>query len=206
MHVMAELGAVPGLLKTLDGDDPDERLMALMTLGSMREDAAEAVPAMAALLGRDDPQLVQATIAALGTIGPSSAPAIPALVPLIADRDYREQVFRAFVGIGAPAVEALLAELGDGSRPTIAAVCTALGDIAARPDIAVPALRAILNDRETLHWPMRRAAVAAALGGYGPAARAAIGDLKKALKDDAQSVQQAAAAALAQIEGEESSP
>ena len=90
--------------------------------------------------------------------------------------------------------------------PAATDVCVALGKIAAWPDVAVPALRAMLSDKELLHWPMRRAAVAAALSDFGPAARAAIPDLKSALQDDALSVQQAAAAALAQIEEGEAPP
>ncbi|MBM3500761.1 MAG: HEAT repeat domain-containing protein, partial [Armatimonadetes bacterium] len=169
---------------------PPARAAAARALGELGD--PRAVEGLGAALG-DATEAVRAEAAeALGELEAQGA--IPALVSALGDHSdrVRQSSVSALRRLGLPAVEALLTELRSAEDSRRWRAAWALGECAA-PSAADPLLRALQDESENV-----RAQAALALGGIG--ARHAVKALRRAAaEDNAPSVREAAALALARL-------
>lgn len=143
---------------------------------------------------------VGAALIALG--GPAcrareSPASVPALIEDLksADREKSGKANLALIGLGEPAVPALL-ELLAGSDPRLRSLAlSTLWGMGARAQSAVPALVAALEDPDV----EIRIGAAMALDNMGPAAQPAVPALIRALSDGESRVRQAAVKALGNV-------
>lgn len=147
-------------------------LNALRTLGSR---ASAAVPALVSLLSGNDKEIAFYVPEILGEMGPAAHLAVPALIDLLPN----ETAILPLGKIG-PKAEAAVPHLakilaGDHNWSRMQAAL-ALGWIARRPDVTVPALLGYLNDPK-IHRDEREDAIRS-LGIIGPSAAAALPDLR----------------------------
>jgi HEAT repeat protein len=172
-------------------------------LGEIGPGAAPATAALAELLDDEDVEVGKEAAFALAEIGPAAKEAVDALTKAVkVDGPVRFAAAYALGRIGADAMKAkpaLLAQLeGDESMALMSA--WALAHI--HPECptcqakAIPVLIAGLGDSS----PQFRREAAAGLCCFGPAAKDAIGPLKKALKDADGDVCEACEAALKAID------
>jgi HEAT repeat protein len=160
--------------------------------------ASKAVPALIEYLRQvGDVRREPGTVSALGRIGPAAAPAVPLLIPgYLAEGCNLAKMGsfgggnggmpgEALVGIGAPAVPALIDVLTGPNTEMRACAAMHLAKIGPAAKAAVPALvrslradQPVLNDAEA--DALRRYAVIA-LGRIGPDAREAVPALKTLL-------------------------
>jgi HEAT repeat protein len=212
MGALAALG--PEALVDIDGvlSHPVARHYATLVIFRMGPKAAPAVPDLIEALQQagdtpDDDAFRREVQMALSAIGPDAVAAVPALVESLASdaKEVRGSACYALgkIGVAAaeavPALQARLAELEDSD--TVAFVWALLKikpDDEALATQAVPILVGALDAQDE----MVRTEAAGALGEIGkPAAQPeVIAALKKLLDDPAPEVQEAAAAALKELE------
>lgn len=167
-------GAVPAIVAAArkSGDEQFAR-EAVFTLAAIGPDAAPATEYLTGLLRQGVPPLQYAASYALGRIGPAAAAATPALRALL--------------------------ESDDAFLRTAAAWALLKVDPAKNADLqpqAVGLFTAALADER----PEVRVAMAQALAELGPAAKAALPALERALQDQHEAVREAAAEALEKID------
>lgn len=195
----AALPALDTLIAALDPDGDDEvRVHAALALVGIGPPARAALPRLTAV--EEDDAAAPAFRLAAAAIAGEPARALPRLV---ADLDHPERIGAAarslaWLGpVAESAVPALVRALGEAAWEDAEHVARALDRIAARPDLAVPALLAAL--REHGDAPRTANAILAALARFGPAAREAIPILESGLVHDAGHIRRAARAALREI-------
>lgn len=167
-----ELGEI-----VLDETDRGLRVDASLSLIKIGYGARNAVSAMTRAMGDHDPVIRYNTAVALLRVGKASKPAVPILMAeLLQERnDTNCLIFPATIN------EVIAVALGKARAGT--------------PD-AVPALIEFLNLADT---PLKRAAVARALGEIGPDAQPALPQLEALLGDPNDQVRQAAREAVMNI-------
>jgi HEAT repeat protein len=177
--------------------EPDARTLVPILAGSLR-DAPRDVPAIG-----NAPTFAAGSAWALGVMGPDAASAVPALVdrlklttqPIRANPPGAERL-RDYTLEKRSWSQLMLHDLHEDDR---ACVLVALGRIGANAKEAIPALQAVLQDRD--EPPPYRCLAAEALGKIGPSAKIAVPALMRVLKDDENTalLQSYAAEALGNI-------
>jgi HEAT repeat protein len=181
---LAKLGWIPGQ----DGNGL-AYWIAKREWGKVLEFGATAVEALIAELKDKDWKVREAASVALGQIGDPRA--VAALIGMLEDSSAGKAAAQALVKIGTPAVDPLIARLGDRNWNVHTLVIDALGQLGGPG--AVEALIAVLNDRQD----NAREPAARALSQIGDAR--ALEPLIAALENGGEGVRFAAAAALGKI-------
>jgi HEAT repeat protein len=197
--VLERLGVVvvPDLEAALKESDAAVRRAAAEVLGLMGPRAVSALPALLALLQDSDPATATSAALALVRIDPTkAAPALPILLRLCKEKDDK---------VGSPAA-AVLADLGTDAAscvPDLLATLKSTDDRLVRraafvlARVAPTSSEVVAGLRSALAGPAAsRPAVAQALGRMGTAAKDALPDLLKAMKDPALRPHAALAVAL----------
>ncbi len=198
-------------VKALESDDVKVRKQAVLALGTMGANAAEAVPALTVCLRKDDDGNVRGDAAlSLSKMGAAAAPAVPSLIEALKDPDG----YVRFNAAGAlfhlktasrPAIPALMeAVAADENKTNMnmfystiqAMAAQALGRASSGTAEAVPFLMKTLKSETT---DGMRIAVARSLGEVGAEAGPAVPQLQELLRHKNIDVQMAAAYGLAGI-------
>jgi HEAT repeat protein len=195
--------AVGVLVRGLADPEPRNRLTSVESLELLGDAAAQAAPALLRALADPDRFVRWAAVRALGkcpALPPS--PAVERMTPLLLDADTGVRVAAAaalerFGPRAQSAVPTLLRALAEGSdREAQVALMHALVRIAGdRPHAAVPTLCQLLRNPD----PRVRRAALTTLGQFGPAAGAALPNLRAALGDEDDTVREAARIAVAAV-------
>ncbi len=160
-----------------------------------------AVPALTEALGHENRGVRSAARLALAQMGERARPGVPALLNALEHGNTEARRGAAYVlgvlGFEQPKiVEALVATLTDADDEARWESTVALSTYGALAKEAVPGLTLALGDAS---WQVRRGA-AAALGAVGPAATAALGELRVLAEGDAEVlVREEAGSALERI-------
>lgn len=182
----------------LKSADRKTRRTAIVSLGDYREKAGGAAEALIPFLSASDSVLQEETISSLRLIGKA---AVPAVISVLKGKDKGKRFAAALTlftmrAQAADAVPALCQVLeSDPYSAARAMAASALGKIARKTDLSVPALVKALRDKDR---GVKRNA-GDALAELGPAAKGAVGDLSKMLKDKDVSLRKTAAAALGRM-------
>jgi HEAT repeat protein len=206
VDALASLGPkiVPRLINALK--NKDLRLHAARVLGRIGPEAKEAAPALAAALDDAEGEYRREVQFALGAIGPAAAPAVPSLIESLDSDDdqIRNSAVYALGRIGpaaktsASALTKLLSSEDDFVRfSALWALVRIEPNDKQLAAAAVPAMVVLLADSRELV----RAEAATTLGELGPAAKAALPDLKKASADANPTVSAAAKQSIERISG-----
>jgi HEAT repeat protein len=166
--------AAGALVAALDDQNQFVRWQAARILKKIGKPVPKAVPGLARMLASDvELDLRKQAVATLETYGPDARGAVPALIQAARAEDpaFLMTVFRAFSAIGKKAI-------GQNLPQVVKTLTGALGDSDARV----------------------RMTAAEILGSFGRGARAAVGALREAQKDDDVKVRTAASEALISIE------
>jgi HEAT repeat protein len=177
-------------------------------LGQMKGEAGVLVPPLVKLL--DEARLRTTVLPILGDLGPAAAGATPAIIRVLkadANGDVQRCGLRALAGIGpraSAAVPLLLKAIANPKAPGRDDALHALGIIGAASKEAIDALvKAIRPDpKKPAGDGYRRSVAVLALGRAGPAARAALADLRQALLDRDPIMRVRATYAMAAITGD----
>jgi HEAT repeat protein len=180
-------------LGKLEDPDPEVRQRALLHLGRLRPDAAEAGPGVMDALDDPDPRVREAAARLLSPWHLDHAPAVPALVGRLRDEQagVRAAAARSLGAYGSRAAEAVVPLsllLGDRAREVKEEAARALGRIGPPSAPAMPELVQSLGE------PEAGPAAARALGAIGSAG--AVPALEAALEAGDPPLRLAAAAAL----------
>ncbi len=191
--------AVPMLLRHLTHAASTVRAAAAMALGRIANHDATCVGPLSRLLTDSADDVRSASATALAQFGPLAGPAVPQLVETwsIGPTAVALPAIQALGRIGpgsAEAVPDLALALGatDGSSVTRSSVAVALGRIAQRPALAIPALMAATRDPD----PGIRESAIRAMAAFGPDAEPAVPTLIAALAEGSESGRILAAEAL----------
>jgi HEAT repeat protein len=165
--------AVPQLIATLDDKDPDMREYAAAALGDIGDQRA-VKPLLAILKGAGQRRYIAAW--ALGKL--KAEEAIDPLIASLAEKNdaLQKESTRALIGIGGPAVPALIAALDD-PRPDVRKFASRALGIIEDKRAEAPLIKRLDDQSEDV-----AAAAALALGTAGT--NSAVGPLVKALKAD----------------------
>jgi HEAT repeat protein len=195
---LANIGAAaePGLVSALRSGSPEVRFWAAYALRKLGATAQAFPTLIAAVRGECELPLKHraAAVQSLGRARPRNDKMISALIAVLGDSDsrIRRSAIGALRAVGAAAIPALTATLGDSNCDILrASAAEVLGRIGAASAGAVPALVLLLDDRKT------REQAIWALGRIGPAAAIAVPPLISALSDP--EVYSRAAAALGRM-------
>jgi HEAT repeat protein len=191
--------AVPALLTRFNDDpDPTVRAISAQALGAIKPTDPAVIKAFIGKLHTDDRDFV---IRPLSNAAADARAAIPDLIEIARDTKQppvpRWEAIRTLGKIGRdskPAVPILIGALKDNDELVREHAAEALGDIGA-PE-AIPHLTRALGDEA---GRVRRDAVRS-LGLFGPAAKSALPEAEKLLKDSEPLVREAARAALRRID------
>ncbi len=185
LNAIADLGkaAVPNLVDALKEDEAAP--YAIVVLGSIGPDAADAAPALAERLKAEQrPEVRQQIVMALGAVG--SAAAVPALVEELSDADEATRVAAAFglgrIGPPAAAGSAALTKSLESPDPVLKVVSAwALAKI--KPDDAAARDQAVtvLAESLTSDSPLARAAAFRGLADLRPGPAKVLPILKRQL-------------------------
>lgn len=201
-------------LRALQRPDADVRQHAVVALGAIGPDAAEAVPTLATILTNDaDGNTRFQAALALGKMAPASGAAVPALARAL--EEDKTPLVRMNAAIA-------LCRLGIQARPAMPTLIKALQHRANRTnlgtfpytiqEIAAVALgratagtsdgvKPLLKTLETARTATKRRLLAQALGEIGEPARSAEPQLRALLADDNLEVRDAAKEGLRKIRG-----
>jgi HEAT repeat protein len=182
-------------------DHPLIAAHAAWTIWNITGDEQEATRELVRLIQTGQPEVVQFAAYALGSLGPKALGVAPAL--RVAREQYngatRLHIAEALVRIDAfddASVQVLISALNAPEAHQRWLGALALGHVQARHSVTVvPALVTALQDAD----PEVRSAAALSLGGFGPAAAAAIPELQRRATLDSPTVREAAQTALACI-------
>ncbi|HVS16481.1 MAG TPA: HEAT repeat domain-containing protein [Thermoanaerobaculia bacterium] len=200
----AGAAAAPLLIELLGPSDDDSyernelRAEAARTLAHLPAAAALAAEPLVAALSAEDWTLRSLASDALAAAGPGVVPAV--LAELEADDDERrEQAMRILSSLGESAREAapVLADLLADPNWTVSYEAGELLEVLGPDERVIEKLAAMMHDSKNEDAVTRAAEI---LGGYGPAAAAALPALRHALTRGSWSVTDAAKTAIAKIE------
>jgi len=192
---------VPVLAKRLHGKDLSAQNNVAWVLSRVGAAAEPAMPELLRALDKDHWPHKYAGYFSARALGNIGKPAIPGLCKVFAGGDAaaRANAARALGWMGADAKEAVPALIGrfknDSSGTVRGRAAVALIEIDPTGAEVISALAEALGDKA---YGVRHT-VAKVLGTCGPAAKAAIPALEKALKDERKEVKRAAALALGKI-------
>ena len=197
-----------GLIETLGGTAPEVRARAASALGSLvsrgklpkRLIADMIVPALMKTLKDSASDVRRGAITGLATAGPDARPAVPALIRRFEgepDAKIRRSILQALQKIAAPEavpalIEALHKDPDSYVRREAAGALGAVGTWAQENDpeefgrlagVVVPHLVTILKGEPKGENRYLVQAAAGGLWGYGPAAKEAVPDLARVLRD-----------------------
>lgn len=201
--------AVPALISVVTDRYYEDPRYAIWALGRIGPEAKAAVPALLKAYLHDKNTAVSSDAGdALLRIGDCI---VPDLVRVLDEDDEWVEGYYAAVLLGSlgpkakDAVPALIRCLKAKKVDLREAAIRSLGEIGAGAKEAVPALAGILRERTGLFDNVEagyrcRARAAEALGRLGPAARAALPDLLKSLKDNNATVRVRCAEAIKRID------
>jgi HEAT repeat protein len=146
--------AVPELLKILQGDALEPRLLVIETLGAIGGANKEVVTALAQALADRDGEVSQQAALALGLLGPAAVEAVPELRKTLMgnrDGDVRAAAAHALGDVGAaacPAIPDLLRSLKDSDELVRQWSAYALGEIGPQAKDGVSELTNLLRDND----------------------------------------------------------
>lgn len=193
--------AVPELIDALKFKQA--RPYVVVLLGRQGAAAQPAVGALSKLLNDENPEVRREAVLALGRIGPGAKAAVPALIKRFNecfDCNGTECYSLAYAlgRIGSPeAAPVLLKAIGSRDQPLAIFGAWALVQIAPKdPATAAKTLPLLVRGLHASEPRFRRGA-AEAIGQLGPAAKPALPELIKALKDEDASVREAIEQAIA---------
>lgn len=194
---------VPLLVKLLDSDDAQLRVLAARALGRFEGSAQSAIPRLLQLVKEDEDQAVCGVSAmALGQLKADPERAVPAILSRMNDFTTsweRANLIRAVGAYGAEATSAVPALVDLLSEDDLhSSTCRALQSIGPAASDSVPALTRSLTDFR----PDHRRNAAAALGAIGPKAASALEALGAVAQDPEFSVRVAAQDAIDAIKQE----
>lgn len=190
---------VPKVLAALAEEDWDQQWAAADALCAIACPETAVVQALMDALGHPSPVVQSASARALASLGANS---VEALTAVLSNKEDARSAWAALslgrIGVQArPAVEVLRTRMLEGTEPLHSSCAIALAHIA-QDESSIPVLIDILQSEEP---SAPRKAAAEALGALGPPARCAIPALRSALNDMDFELAEAAAEALAVIEG-----
>jgi HEAT repeat protein len=194
--------AVPALIKLLKHKDENIRIVAIVILGEIGEEATEAIPFFEKVLKDRREENKNSRIMVVNTLAKMGQATVPALIAALKDQDgwVRHEAASALGQIGKTAVPALIAALKDKDGWVRYEAASALGQIGKEAKDAVPALIVALKDRDS--WV--RSEAASALGQIGQEAKEAVPQLTVAVKnDECSEIREAAIESLKQIAPDE---
>jgi len=183
----------------------------VQTLGDLPNAGGMAIPELIGALDDEDEAVRMATLGTLERLGLAAAPAVPTLIKILRgegregdDVLVRGQAAAVLAAIGEEAHEAAyflhecLDELGDDDATTYfrLRVAHAIWRISGDPDHPLTRAVELLGNPD---WWLRYRA-ATVLGDLGAAGRAAIPDLREALKDEHPTVRRSAGESLERID------
>jgi HEAT repeat protein len=220
MRVLARIGsdaasAVSGLTRALSSQFLQARIAAAEALANIGPPAGVAVPALVVGLADPHADARQAMAACLARVGAAAEPAVPALLPLLADREYRVRKTAAetLEQIGPKAVPALIEVIQTRDVQRLKVWIESMIQVSQwytppKPDLVVIeplkvlrnrswAAYEIMEERESLEAAQE--AALRILGKFGPAAKAAVPTVTRALADPNPAIKLAAIKTLGQI-------
>lgn len=199
-------------VRALDQPDAELRYRAILALGSIGPDAAEAVPALARILTEDaDDKARHQAALALVKMAPATAAAMPALAQALDQDEVPSIRMNAAVALSRlgtqarPAVPALIRAMQRRSnRTNLGSFTVTIQDMAAlalgRATVSTTEGVAPLTEAlRSARTSGKRCSIAQALGEVGPPARSAEPLLRTLLTEDSPEVRAAAEAALRKI-------
>jgi HEAT repeat protein len=192
--VLGKIGkpAAEPLSRALTAKDEDMRFYAAWGLGLVGPPAREAAPLLATALTDKSPQVRRMAAFALGRVNPDPDAAAPALVAALGDddADVRQAAAAALIPLGKAAVPGLV-KAAQGKKDALRNLAIkTLGDLGAAAEPAIPALKALLQDKATAEL------AADALAGIGAPAVAA---LTATAADDSEAVRALAVRSLQKV-------
>ena len=137
---------------TLGSSEAEERLAAMLVLGTIGPESKAAIPALINLLSDQDPVLRTTAASALGAIGAEAIEAVPALIEVLKKDDdgFHPFAFEDALGkIGSAnnaAVPLFIELLNDPSELVRVTLLNALGLIGVSAKAAIPVLKELLSD------------------------------------------------------------
>jgi HEAT repeat protein len=201
-------------LRALGRPDAEVRRRAIVALGAIGPDAAQAVPALATMLTEDpDAGIRQQAALALVKMAPASGAAVPALARALDEDEEPAVRMNAALGLfrlssqARPFAPVLIKALQrKANRIKVAQFGITIQEMAARALGRATAdtpegIAALTDALEGARTAQKRLYVARALGEIGAPARAAEAKLRGLLADDSPEVREAAEEALQQILG-----
>lgn len=161
--------AVPALVKSLKDRDEEVRLAAASALGEMKTDAKEAIPSLKELCKDENLRIRRTAVRSLGKMGPA---AIPALAIMVKDKDRQVRIILA----------SALAEMAQDTTDVVPPLLVLLQDEEAtvRRFAAQDAYERNMYLRRNERF---RRLILTGISLAGPAAKAAIPDLKQMLDE-----------------------
>lgn len=193
---------ISSLLADIRSKEPIRRYEALETLTKLGPSAGQAVPELEKLLVDDDELARVLAASALVRVEPDNAQRKQAAVQALARTmtettrtEIRREAAHGLARLGAPAVPAAIAVLGDQLPETRILAAETLARIGAVAADAVPTLVSLLDDEDA----KVRAAATRALGRIGQVDRLSIPALTVRLQDSDPTVRAAAADALGEF-------
>jgi HEAT repeat protein len=199
----AAAAAVPALTMTLDSKSTIIRHSAMHALRNIGSASKSAIPKLSQLAREKDPLLSVAAAWALVGIDPDNGALVKSALPVLVSalnnksEDIRSDAVAALGEVGAAAVSAVAAKLGDSNSDVCMRACDALAAIGVPAASAAPKLIAKLDDRDAnVCWHAARA-----LGAIGGDAEKAVPVLAKLLKHSSTPVRGHAASAIGRFGG-----
>lgn len=189
--------AVPSLIKLLDHNDKNIRIVAIAILGEIGAGATEAIPFFEEILKDTQEDNEDSRLMVVNALGKMCQPAVPILITAFKYNNWEVQhaAIQSLVYIGQPAVPTLVALVQDEDSSVRSHAAEALGGIGAEAKDAVPILIAALRDKNK--WV--RSSAAKALGEIGTEAKDAVPTLIAALEDEDNWMHSSAVKALGGI-------
>ena len=195
--------AVPALIETLKGSDviaATRTARVLSLLGPRSLSAVATLSQVLRITPRENVELRVRLAETLGVIGPAAKEAVPILIETLRDDDYRLRIAAttALIHIGpepdaVPKLVAILKEENSQGRTDAAKVLTKIGK---------PAVAPLVEVLSTTNVEVLLPAIGA-LADIGPDARPAVSKLSFLLKDEDETVKNAAIKAIKKIDPEE---
>lgn len=187
--------ALPALREAMKSQLDEVVTNAADVVGMIGPGAKDLVPDLQKLLNSDHPLLRAHAAHSLGALGPSAAPAVPDLRKALGDKDVgvRREAIQALGQIGpqaGTAVSDLIGILKDKDQSLVLAAAHALARLG--PD-AIPALVALMKDRQLGRWAIVIVSEA------GEAAAPAVDALRAALSEADDDLAREIILALAKI-------
>jgi HEAT repeat protein len=204
LNSMLALGEIKGPAIKALGEltaekDPSHRYYVIWAIGMIGADAKELAPNIIAALGDKDDSVRRKAAFALGRVAADPELAIAELAKILKDKeeDVRHAAAEGLSKYGDKAVPTLMEVLKTGGADAQRLAGFALGEVGSDAKAAVPDLQKIMIGKDQSHNEVHWTAQALAKIG-----KAALPAFSAAIKDDRETIRQAALSHLGQMKGD----